>query len=41
VPTAAIKMLNDPDLAKSERVMKAVLQMKKLDIKILEEAYGH
>ena len=34
------KMLNDPDLKKGERVMQAMLQMKKLDIKRLEQAYG-
>lgn len=38
-PTAVINMLSDPDPEKSERVMKAVLQMKKIDIKTLEQVY--
>jgi len=33
------KMLQDKDAKKSERVMKALLQMKKLDIERLEQAY--
>jgi hypothetical protein len=32
-------MLSDPDPAKSKRVMKAMLQMKKIDIADLERAY--
>jgi predicted 3-demethylubiquinone-9 3-methyltransferase (glyoxalase superfamily) len=40
VPTGLPKMLNDPDPKKSERVMTAVLQMKKLDIGRLEQAYA-
>jgi len=32
-------MLQDKDTKKSERVMKAMLQMKKLDIKTLKQAY--
>jgi len=40
VPTVIAKMLIDPDPARVNRVMKAILQMKKLDIKTLEEAYG-
>ena len=39
VPTVVGKMLVDKDPAKSGRVMKAVLQMKKLDLKKLEDAY--
>jgi predicted 3-demethylubiquinone-9 3-methyltransferase (glyoxalase superfamily) len=39
VPTALIKMLNDKDDTKSQRVMQAMLQMKKLDIKKLKQAY--
>jgi len=39
VPTALSALLNDPDPAKSERVMKALLQMKKLDIGQLKAAY--
>ncbi|WP_024301663.1 VOC family protein [Pseudogulbenkiania sp. MAI-1] len=39
VPTALPKMLADADYAKSERVMTALLQMKKLDIAALQRAY--
>jgi predicted 3-demethylubiquinone-9 3-methyltransferase (glyoxalase superfamily) len=39
VPTALIEMLKDKDAEKSQRVMKAMLQMKKIDIARLEEAY--
>jgi predicted 3-demethylubiquinone-9 3-methyltransferase (glyoxalase superfamily) len=39
VPTILGEMLNDPDPKKAERVMKAMLQMKKLDIKGLKQAY--
>ena len=42
VPTQLSDMLRDEDKEKSERVMKSLLQMKKLDIHALEEAYeGH
>ena len=34
------RMLQDKDATKSERVMSAVLQMKKLDIKALKQAYA-
>jgi predicted 3-demethylubiquinone-9 3-methyltransferase (glyoxalase superfamily) len=40
VPTVLIEMLGDKDSEKSERVMKAMLQMDKLDIKKLKEAYA-
>lgn len=40
VPTVLGKMMSDPDPARAERVLQAVLRMKKLDIKGLEEAYG-
>ncbi|HEY2761633.1 MAG TPA: VOC family protein, partial [Pirellulales bacterium] len=40
VPDAMIKMLTDPDKAKSGRVMQALMQMKKLDLAALERAYG-
>jgi hypothetical protein len=33
-------MLQNPDPEKTDRVMQAVLQMKKLDLKRLEQAYG-
>lgn len=39
VPTALPEMLSDADYAKSERVMTALLQMKKLDIAALQRAY--
>lgn len=38
VPTVLIDMLQDEDSEKSERVTKAMLQMKKIDIKTLKEA---
>ena len=41
VPTALIKMLKDKDTEKSDRVMKVMLQMHKLDINILRQAYDH
>jgi len=40
VPSAMIKMLSDPDKAKSGRVMQALMQMKKLDLPALERAYA-
>jgi predicted 3-demethylubiquinone-9 3-methyltransferase (glyoxalase superfamily) len=39
VPRVLIEMLGDNDSEKSERVMKAMLQMQKIDIKTLKEAY--
>ena len=39
VPSALIQMLQDNDKARSGRVMKALLQMKKLDIRGLQRAY--
>ena len=39
VPTVLIEMLNDPDLEKSKRVTEAMLQMKKIDIQSLKQAY--
>ena len=40
VPTVLPKLLNDPDLVKSQRVMNAVLQMEKIEISGLERAYA-
>jgi predicted 3-demethylubiquinone-9 3-methyltransferase (glyoxalase superfamily) len=40
VPTGLSDMLQDPDPEKTNRVMQAVLQMVKPDIKRLEQAYG-
>ncbi|HEV8720250.1 MAG TPA: VOC family protein [Candidatus Binatia bacterium] len=39
VPTILGEMLSDPDPKKAERVMKAMLQMKKINIKGLKQAY--
>lgn len=39
VPTALGQMMKDPDPAKSSRVMKALMQMGKLDIEALKKAY--
>jgi predicted 3-demethylubiquinone-9 3-methyltransferase (glyoxalase superfamily) len=39
MPTILEEMLQDKNAEKSERVMKAMLQMKKIDIKGLEQAY--
>jgi predicted 3-demethylubiquinone-9 3-methyltransferase (glyoxalase superfamily) len=39
VPSILGEMLQDKDPEKSERVMKVMLQMKKLDIKVLRHAY--
>jgi predicted 3-demethylubiquinone-9 3-methyltransferase (glyoxalase superfamily) len=40
VPTVLIEMLHDRDSEKFERVMKAMLQMQKIDIKKLKAAYA-
>jgi hypothetical protein len=40
VPTQLAAMLQDGNKRKSERVMKELLQMKKLDIARLEQAYA-
>ena len=40
IPDVLGKMLNDPDREKSNRVMNAMLQMQKIEIKKLEQAYG-
>ena len=39
VPNVLRKMLADPDSEKSQRVMKSMLQMKKIDIEELKRAY--
>lgn len=39
VPTVLVEMLQDKNAAKSGSVMQAMLQMKKLDIKALKQAY--
>jgi predicted 3-demethylubiquinone-9 3-methyltransferase (glyoxalase superfamily) len=40
VPRVLIEMLNDSDYEKSQRVMTAMLQMKKIDIAELERVYA-
>jgi predicted 3-demethylubiquinone-9 3-methyltransferase (glyoxalase superfamily) len=40
VPTALPRLLGDPDPAKSARVMKAMMGMRKLDVAALEAAAG-
>ena len=40
VPAVLIEMLQDKDSEKAERVMKAMLQMQKIDIKTLKQAYA-
>ena len=39
VPTALGRLLGDPDPARSKRVMMAMLQMSKIDVALLEQAY--
>ncbi|MGH3645600.1 MAG: VOC family protein [Micromonosporaceae bacterium] len=39
VPRRLNELLADPDAAKSQRAMQAMLQMSKIDIKALEDAY--
>ena len=39
VPTILGELMRDKDASKSQRVMKAMLQMKKIDIKTLKRAY--
>ena len=40
VPVVLTEILNDADPVKSQRVMKAMLRMDKIDIKILKQAYN-
>lgn len=40
VPTVLGDMMQNKDAEKTERVMKALLQMAKIDIKTLQQAYG-
>ncbi|HEV8260985.1 MAG TPA: VOC family protein [Burkholderiales bacterium] len=39
VPTVMGKLMQDKDAEKANRVMKAMLQMRKIDIKLLKQAY--
>ena len=41
VPTVLVEMYQDKDSAKSQRVMKAMMQMNKIDIEKLKEAYDN
>src|ERR1700687_1414937 len=41
VPIRLIELLEDKDAARSQRVMKAMMQMKKIEIAGLEQAYHH
>jgi predicted 3-demethylubiquinone-9 3-methyltransferase (glyoxalase superfamily) len=40
IPTVLIEMIQDPDAEKSQRVMEAMLHMKKIDIETLKRAYA-
>jgi len=40
VPIVLVDLLNDPDPVKSQRVMKAMLPMGKIDIKTLKQAFN-
>jgi predicted 3-demethylubiquinone-9 3-methyltransferase (glyoxalase superfamily) len=40
VPSALAEMMQDDQAEKSERVMKAILEMEKLDLPTLEKAYA-
>ena len=40
VPTVLARMMSDPDRGRADRVMQAVMRMKKLDIKQLKKAYA-
>jgi len=40
VPTVLGEMLKDKDVKRAQRVMKALLEMDKIDIKTLKEAFG-
>ena len=40
IPRVLVEMLNDPDAKKSQRVMAALLKMKKIEIETLKRAYA-
>jgi predicted 3-demethylubiquinone-9 3-methyltransferase (glyoxalase superfamily) len=40
IPNALIKLLSDPDKAKSGRAMQAMMQMKKIDLAKLQQAFA-
>lgn len=39
VPEEFLEMMNDPDQSKKSRMMKAMMTMKKLDLRVLKEAF--
>ena len=39
IPKALMRLMSDPDKEKSKRVMEAMLQMRKINIRKLEEAW--
>ena len=39
IPSALFRLMSDPDPEKSKRVMEAMLKMKKIDTRVLQEAY--
>ncbi len=39
IPTTLMRLMSDPDPIKSQRVMQAILQMRKIEIAKLEQAY--
>jgi len=41
VPSALVEMLQDPDAEKSNRVMQAMMQMRKIDVASLRRAYAN
>ena len=41
IPTALQEMIQHPDKEKANSVMRAMLQMKKIDVAALKEAYDH
>jgi predicted 3-demethylubiquinone-9 3-methyltransferase (glyoxalase superfamily) len=41
IPSALGELLSDPDPVKSQRVVQAMLQMRKIDIEGLRQAYEH
>lgn len=40
IPNALMKLMSDKDQAKSQRVVQAMLKMKKINVKALENAYN-
>jgi predicted 3-demethylubiquinone-9 3-methyltransferase (glyoxalase superfamily) len=39
IPDALMKLMGDKDRAKAERVMQAMLKMRKIDVQVLQDAY--